>query len=279
MPRSDDTGVTFRMLEREQFETAAFRVGYVTLFVLLLLPLVIVVMTSFSPSGNLQFPPEGFSLRWYAAFFSEVTWLRAFDNSILVGAGTTVLATFMGITAAFGMEARDGRLDRILTPLVIMPLLIPPVILGVALLVYFSRLGLRSSYLSIILAHSLWATPLVFFVMQSVFQRFDWQLHDAGMDLGANPLRVFIHIVLPNVKNGILVSALLAFIISLQEFVMALFLSTFQTRTIPVLAWNTLRQSLTPIVSVVSTFLILISLLGILVAAFATNIEFVAKRL
>jgi putative spermidine/putrescine transport system permease protein/spermidine/putrescine transport system permease protein len=90
---------------------------------------------------------------------------------------------------------------------------------------------------------------------------------------------VFVHVVLPNVKNGILVSALLAFIISLQEFVMALFLSNFQTQTIPVLAWSSLRQSLTPTVSVVSTFLILISVGGLVVAALAMNIDFVAKRL
>jgi ABC-type spermidine/putrescine transport system permease subunit II len=263
----------------ERLGTAAFRIGYIAIFVVMLLPLGIVIATSFSASGNLQFPPQALSVKWYSAFFADVVWLRAFDNSLVVGIGTTAVATFMGITAAFGLEAHRGRFGAILTPIVILPLLIPPVILGVTLLVYFSRLGLRSSYLSIILAHSLWATPLVFFVMQSVFQRFDWQLRDAGMDLGANPIRVFVHVILPNVKSGILVSALLAFIISLQEFVMALFLSNYQTQTIPVLAWNSLRQSLTPIVSVVSTFLILISVVGLLVAALATNIEFVAKRL
>lgn len=265
--------------KRERIETAAFRVGYTAIAAFMLLPLFIVIATSFSASGNLQFPPQGFSLEWYVAFFSDVVWLRAVDSSLIVGAGTTVLATIMGITAAFGLELREGRLSDMLTPIVIMPLLIPPVILGVTLLVYFNRLGFESSYFSIIFAHSLWATPLVFFVMQSVFQRFDWQLHDAGMDLGANPIRVFVHVILPNVKSGILVSALLAFIISLQEFVMALFLANYQTQTLPVLAWNSLRQSLTPIVSVVSTFLILISLIGILIAVFATNIEFIAKRL
>jgi ABC-type spermidine/putrescine transport system permease subunit II len=272
--------VTFGMaVERERIEVALFRVGYVAIFAFMLLPLAIVIVTSFSASGNLQFPPRGLSLEWYAAFFSEIDWLRAFDNSLIVGVGTTVIATFLGITAAFGMESRQGQLSDVLTPIVIMPLLIPPVILGVTLLVYFSRFGLQSSYLSIILAHSLWATPLVFFVMQSVFQRFDWGLRDAGMDLGGNPIRVFISVILPNVKSGILVSALLAFIISLQEFVMALFLSNFQTQTVPVLAWNSLRQSLTPIVSVVSTFLVLISVIGILLAALLMNLDFVAKRL
>jgi putative spermidine/putrescine transport system permease protein/spermidine/putrescine transport system permease protein len=266
-------------LERESVEDALFKAGYSAIFAFMLVPLVIVIATSFSPSGNLDFPPAGFSLKWYGAFFDDIDWLRAFDNSLLIGAGTTVIATFLGTTAAFGLEARRDRWTQLLVPVVIMPLLIPPVILGVTLLVYFNEMGLRSSYVSIVLAHTLWATPLVFFVMQSIFQRFDWELRDAGMDLGANPIRVFVHVVLPNVKSGIFVSALLAFIISLQEFVMALFLSSHGTRTIPVLAWTTLRQSLTPIVSVVSTFLILISLVAILLAALATNLDFIAKRL
>jgi putative spermidine/putrescine transport system permease protein/spermidine/putrescine transport system permease protein len=113
--------------------------------------------------------------------------------------------------------------------------LIPPVVLGVSLLVYFSEVGLQSSYVSIVLAHTLWATPLVFFVVRSVFSRFDWELRDAGMDLGASPLRTFYYVTLPGVRNRIVVSALLAFIISLQEFIMALFLSNYATQTIPVL--------------------------------------------
>ncbi|ERG97437.1 MAG: ABC-type spermidine/putrescine transport system, permease component II [Haloquadratum sp. J07HQX50] len=266
-------------VSREQIGTAAFRFGYIVIFSLLLLPLVIVIATSFSSSGNLQFPPQGFSFQWYSAFFTDIAWLRAFDNSIIVGVGTTILATIMGLTAAFGVETHRGRASNLLTPIVILPLLVPPVILGVTLLVYFSRLGIRSSYFAVILAHSLWATPLVFFVMQSVLQRFDWQLHDAGMDLGANPIRVFIYVVLPNVKSGVFVAALLGFIVSLQEFVMALFLSNYQTQTIPVLAWSSLRQSLTPTVSVVSTFLILISFVGLVSAMIAINIEFIAKRL
>ena len=266
-------------LESDRLGIAAFRLGYAAIFVAMLLPLFIVIATSFSASGNLQFPPEGFSLRWYGAFFADIQWLRAFDNSFIVGIGTTVLATFMGITAAFGLEARKGRLGELLTPVVILPLLIPPVILGVTLLVYFSALGLQSSYIGIILAHSLWATPLVFFVMQSVFQRFDWQLRDAGMDLGANPIRVFVHVILPNVKNGIVVSALLAFIISLQEFIMALFLSGYTTRTVPVLAWTSLRQSLSPLISVVTTVLILAALALLIPAAFVLGLERLSKQL
>ena len=115
--------------------------------------------------------------------------------------------------------------------------------------------------------------------MQSVFSRFDWALRDAGRDLGADPVRNFVHVVFPGVRNGVFIAALIAFIISLQEFIMALFLSGNDTQTIPVLAWTTLRQSLDPMVSVVSTFLILASTAAILVTAALMNLEWLAKRL
>ncbi|RKD94879.1 ABC transporter permease [Halopiger aswanensis] len=264
---------------RERLGTAAFRLGYAAIVAFLLLPLLVVVVTSFSASSQLVFPPESYSMASYLAFFENDAWLEAFDNSLIVGLGTTVVATSLGVTAAFGQELDDGAAGRVLVPLVLLPLLIPPVIFGVTLLVYFNELGLQDTYLSLILAHTLWATPLVYFVMRSVFSRFDWQQLDAARDLGAGPVRSFVHVVLPNVKHGIFVGALLAFIISLQEFVMALFLSGDSTATIPVVAWNTLRDSLDPMVSVVSTFLILISLIALLVAVIATNLQWVAKQL
>ncbi|WP_339102940.1 ABC transporter permease [Haloterrigena salinisoli] len=266
-------------MHRETVENAAFRAGYLAILTFMLLPLAVVVATSFEASGQLLFPPENYSLVHYRAFFEETRWLSAFDNSLLVGAGTTVVATTLGVTAAFGHELDDGRTGQVLAPLVLVPLLIPPIILGISMRVYFVRAGLNASFLSIILAHTLWATPLVYFVMRSVFSRFDWQLLDAAKDLGAGPLQSFAYAVLPNVKHGIFVGALLAFIVSLQEFVMALFLSSHSTETIPVVAWTALRQSLDPMVSVVSTFLILISIIAIVVATLATNLEWLSKQL
>jgi spermidine/putrescine transport system permease protein len=266
-------------LRRETLETAAFRACYLTLLALMLLPLLVVVVTSFSGTGRLAFPPESYSLMWYGEFLDSVRWLDAFTNSIVIGVGTALVATLLGVMGAFGQEIDDGSLGTVLAPLVLIPLLIPPVILGITLLMYFNEVGLRGSYASIVLAHTLWATPLVYFVMRSVFSRFDWQQLDAAQDLGAGPLQSFVYVVLPNVKHGIFVGGLLAFIISLQEFVMALFLSTPSTETIPVLAWTEIRQALDPMVSVVSTFLIVISVVGILLAVVATNLEWLSKQL
>lgn len=267
-------------LHRETLENAVFRAGYGALLVFMLLPLLVVVVTSFSASRRVAFPPDSYSFVWYVDFFDSTQWLDAFTNSIVIGVGTALLATVLGVLGAFGQELEtDSVVGSVVAPVVLIPLLIPPVILGITLLLYFNEVGLRGSYASIILAHTLWATPLVYFVMRSVFSRFDWQQLDAAHDLGAGPVRSFVYVVLPNVKHGIFVGGLLAFIISLQEFVMALFLSTPGTETIPVLAWTEIRQALDPMVSVVSTFLILISIGAIIVAAIATNLEWVSKQL
>lgn len=269
----------FDAYTRERIETAGFRLAYGLVAFLMVAPLFVVISTSFTSTGELTFPPEGFSLEWYGEFIADADWRQALVNSLITSLGTAILATFFGVTAAFGLKGIESRWMQYFVPIALLPLLMPAVVIAVILLMYLSEFGLHQSYLAIIFAHSLWATPLVFFIMQAVLTQFDWQLKDAANDLGAGPLWTFGDVILPNVKNGILASALIAFIISLQEFVMALFLSGQNTRTIPVLAWVALRNILDPVISVVSTLLILMALLLVIPAALAIGLERLAKQL
>ncbi|MCG1002825.1 MULTISPECIES: ABC transporter permease [Halobacterium] len=266
-------------LTRERVEDLLFQAGYWTVLALMLLPIAVVFVTSFQQADLLQFPPKGFSTKWYAQFFSSPRWLGAVVDSLVIGVGASAVSTVLGVAGSLAVNQSDSRLADVLVPIVLLPLLIPPVVLGLTFLIYFETIGIGSDYVQVILAHALWATPLAFFIMQSVFSRFDWNLRDAGMDLGARPHQTFYHVVLPNVKHGVIISALVTFIISLQEFIMALYLTGFGTRTIPVLAWNQLTQSLTPMVSVVSTFLILASVLAVLVSTALMNMEWLADQL
>ncbi|WP_254522192.1 ABC transporter permease [Natrinema caseinilyticum] len=267
------------MFERERLETAAFRVGYISLVVMLLLPLVIIISTSITESSYLSFPPKEISLQWYQNFLDSDQWIAAMKNSLITSTGTMVLSTTLGVLAALGVEGSRGKLSTYLVPLVLLPLLIPAVVTAVTLLTFYSELGIQQSYIGIILAHSLWATPLVFFIMQSVFARFDWSLRDAGLDLGASPIRAFWEVVLPGVRNGIFASMLIAFIISLQEFIMALFLSGFSTRTVPVLAYISLREILDPLVSVVSTVMIGAAVIIVIGASLAIGLNQLSQNL
>lgn len=264
---------------RERVEDALFAAGYWLVFAFLLLPLLVVFVTSFQQGSLLQFPPSGYSLEWYRRFFTSERWLGSVVDSLVIGVGASLLSTVLGIAGALAVQRSDSRWARLLPTVVLMPLLIPPVVLGLTFLIYFETVGISNDYVQVVLAHTLWATPLSFFIMQSVFARFDWSLREAGLDLGARPRQAFTSVVLPNVKSGVLISALVTFIVSLQEFIMALYLTGFGTKTIPVLAWNQLSQSLTPMVSVVSTFLVLASVLAVALSALAMNVEWLAEQL
>lgn len=243
-----------------------FRAVVATLFAFLVLPLGIVAATALNASGSVVFPPTRISARWFGELLASPTWLRSLVNSLLVATGTAALATTLGLTGALGSRRLTGRRRTVVVGLAVLPLLVPGVIIGVTLLTFFSRFGLQGSYLALVLAHSLWATPLTFSVLQASFARFDWRQREAALDLGAGPARSIVAVVLPGVRPGLVVAALVAFIVSLQEFVMALFLSGPDTRTVPVQAWNSLRQSLDPLVSVVSTLLV-VAVLGLVVVA------------
>jgi ABC-type spermidine/putrescine transport system permease subunit II len=253
--------------------TWLFRGVVAAAFGFLVLPLCIVVATAFDASSAVVFPPTALSSRWFGELLASPTWLRSLANSLIVAAATSSLSMLVGTTAALGVRRHDGRLRTGLVGLALLPLLVPGVVIGVTLLTFFSRFGLQQSYSAIVLAHSLWATPLTFSVMQSTFARFDWRLNEAALDLGASRLTAFRTVVVPEIRAGLVVAALIAFIVSLQEFVMALFLSGPDTRTVPVQAWNSLRQSLDPLVSVVSTILLAAVVLLVLLAGALAGLE------
>ena len=257
--------------------TTAFRIAYLAVFAFLLAPFVVVAGTSLNASGAVVFPPSGVSLRWYDALLSSPDWIRAARNSLIVAGGTTALSTTLGVGAALGLRNVDSRSATVISGVALVPLMVLGVVLGVALLVFFSRLGLQQQLPTIVAAHSLWATPLTFSVMRATFARYDWRLRDAALDLGASRLRAFLEVVVPNVRAGLLAAACIAFVVSLQEFVMTLFLSGRETRTIPVLARNSLRNSLDPLVSVTSTLLVVAVLLVVFVVGVTAGLERVAR--
>lgn len=260
-------------------QTAAFRFGYGVILMVLLAPLVVVITTSFTQSTLFQFPPESFSLNWYREFLADQVWMQAVKNSAIVGFGSMVVSSTLALMAAFGIRQSEKDWIENVVPVALMPLLLPPVVLGVALLSFLGSFDLHQSYVSIIVAHSLWATPISFLILQSVMTQVDWGMRDAALDLGASPFRAFVEIIVPQIKEGLIASALIAFIISLQEFIMALFLSGHDTRTIPVLAWTSISQVLDPVVNVVSTLFILVVVVVLVVSALSIGLDRLAKQL
>ena len=233
---------------------------------LLLWPLVQAVWLSFTPGELLEVPTGDWSLRWYRSFFSSPRWTDGLSHSLWVATLSAALAGVLGCGLALGM-ARTGsdggqrqRRSALLGHLVLLPLFVPPVVLGMALLPLMRALGLWGQLISLALAHSLLGLPVVFLAVRDALQALDPDLGPAARGLGASRAMTLWRVTLPPLAPAIVFGVLTAFVFSLNEFVIALFLATPAIETLPKVIWPNLRYTLTPLVAAASTLAVLFSL-------------------
>ena len=225
-------------------------------------PLLIVVPMSFSTAPSLEFPPPGWGLDYYRAFFGDARWLQPLLNSFIIALGAAVLTMLLVVPAAFAM-VRHRFLGRGLTNLVLLlPLTAPHIVIALGYYSYFGSLHLTQTYAGVILAHTCLAVPMVFLTLSAALKGFDRNLERAGANLGASPLRVFRHVTFPVLRPAFVVAALFAFVQSFDETVVALFISGRDAATLPRKIFDAMRTQADPVVAVVSTLL-----LGSVVAA------------
>jgi putative spermidine/putrescine transport system permease protein len=227
--------------------------------VFLLLPLVIVVPISFGHSSLMEFPPREFSLRWYRALWDNPRWLEAALTSIRLGLIVAACSTVLATLTAIGLSRYFGPGRALLQALVLSPLMGPVIVSGVALYYLFSMLKLTGTLTALVIAHTLLTFPYGVVVINSALERFDPQLEQAAMSLGADPLSTLLRVTLPIIKPFILVTAMFAFLISFDEVVMALLLSGPETATVPKQMWDGIRFDLSPTIASVSTILLVFS--------------------
>lgn len=226
----------------------------------LLLPSLAVIPVSFTSGQSLRFPPPGFSLRWYGEFFDPSgEWLGAAASSLQVAAGSAAVSTVLGTLAAFGLVRGRFPGRGLLLGFFLSPLIVPVVVLaiGAYFVVLRTRLGLLGSAVPLIGVHSVLGIPLVVLNVAASLARVDPDLELAASGLGGGRWHVFRRITLPLVLPGVLAGALLAFVTSWDEVVIAIFLSTPYFRTMPVVMWGEVKFSLEPTVAVVAALLTL----------------------
>jgi putative spermidine/putrescine transport system permease protein/spermidine/putrescine transport system permease protein len=253
LPRRNFEPMLFRLLG---LAFTAFIVGYI------LIPILVTLVMSFNDEAMIRFPINTWSLKWYHDFIGSAQWTDALMNSIVIAIGTAVISTTSGILCAWSFQRFTIPFRDALYILIMLPLFMPGVVLGLGVAIAFGGLSIGdySIYGSrelVMIAHSLWAMPLVFMLMEATFKTVDYRVVEASYDLGGGPARTFFEIVLPMVSTGVISSALFAFVISLNEFVMALFLTDRDTQTLPVLMWLSLRSAGTPRLAVASVILAL----------------------
>jgi putative spermidine/putrescine transport system permease protein len=233
-------------------------------FVLIVIPILIVVVAAFSPNDYFQFPPPGFSVRWFVEFFGLENMRNAFALSVELALASATIATIFGTLAALFLARRRGAIGVLLQSLFLAPLVFPTIILGVALLLLYKTIGMPV-FMGLLLAHCVVGMPYGFRMALASAQALDPALEEAGQSLGAGPLRTLFLVTLPLIWPGVLAGWLFAFIVSFGELNTALFLTGPGVTTLPIEIFSYLQfQGSQLVIAAAST--VQIALIVILVA-------------
>jgi putative spermidine/putrescine transport system permease protein len=230
-------------------------IALVTLAVLLA-PLLVVVAISFTSNALLTFPPEGFSLRWYEKLLHHGEFLRAIGTSVQLAIASAAASMLLGTSAAVGLRQARFPGRAAVEGFLLSPLMLPQLVLAIALLMYFSRLGLRASFVGLWLAHVVIATPYVIRMVLVSLARTDPNIERAARIAGAGPLRVFFRITLRLLMPGVVAGTCFAFIMSFDNLVVSLFLTGPRMKTLPVEIYGYLEYADDPLLAAVSTVVI-----------------------
>lgn len=232
----------------------------------MIVPLFIVVAISFSSAQFLTFPPPGFSLQWYRAV-RDPAWTDSLTTSVMVMIPTAVLATALGLGAALALDRSKRPLAALVRGLLMSPLVIPVIITGAALYGLFQPLGLYGTVEGLVIAHTILCIPYALATVTSSLQVLDPRLGQAAASLGAAPWTVFRRVTLPLIRAGLLSSFLFSLVVSFDELVVSLFISSPEARTVTVQMWSNIRGDVDPTIAALATVLFLFALLILLVEA------------
>ncbi|MDG4832535.1 ABC transporter permease subunit [Solwaraspora sp. WMMD1047] len=237
--------------------------------ILLAGPTLVVIPMSFSSGVTFQFPPQGWSTRWYERLFTSPEWTAAILNTLQVGIYTALIATVLGTTAAFGLMRLRPRWRGPLNAFLLSPMIVPHILVALVVFAAFLRLSLNGTLFGIILAHTAMALPFVVIAVTARLQGMDHRLPKVAASLGASPLSAFRRVTLPLVLPGVLSGAVLAFVTSLDEVVIALFLQAPGAITLPVQMFNSITIQIDPTISAASSVMVLLVSVPILFAQIA----------
>jgi putative spermidine/putrescine transport system permease protein len=250
-------------IERAGHYALRVMAGLTLLF--LIVPILVIVPLSFNSDSFLMYPMSGLSLRWYEEIFASPAWRQALMNSIIVSPLATALAMVLGTLAAIGLVRTDFPGKALLTAVLISPMVVPVVIIGVAMYIFFAPLGLTGSYTGLVIAHAVLGVPFVITTVVATLQGFDFNLVRAAGSLGAGPLTTFFRVTLPQVAPGVIAGGLFAFATSFDEVVVTLFLASPEQATLPRQMFAGIRENISPAIAAVATILIILSTLMLLV--------------
>jgi spermidine/putrescine transport system permease protein len=245
------------------------RVPLIATLIFLYVPIVVLVVMSFNAS-RLPFVWGGFSLKWYGALFQNAEILEGLTNTLLVALGATLFATILGTLIAIGI-ARYFR-SSLLEAFSLAPAILPDIVLGIGLLVFYVLVGIGLGLHSVLLAHVVFGMAFVAAVVTARLSQTDPSLEEASRDLGASSVATFLRITVPSLAPAIIAGALLVFTLSLDEFVIAFFTDGPSTPTLPIVIYSMVRFGVTPDINALATLLMVVSFTVVIAAQRTTRL-------
>jgi len=233
----------------------------------LVFPSVLVVITSFNASDFLTFPPQGWSLRWYAAMAKNWEVRQAAWLSLKVAALVVAIDLLLGVPAAFPLTRARFRGRDFLATFILSPLMLPGIVIGIGLLFFYMLLGLSLSFSLLVISHVVVTLPFIVSLTSARLTTLDPTHEEAALNLGASQIQKFIHIVLPQLWPGVAAGAAFAFLLSFDNFTVSLFTASDRLRPLPIVLFYLLRYDINPLVGAVSSLEIVLALLVLLVGS------------
>jgi spermidine/putrescine transport system permease protein len=225
----------------------------------LYVPILILVVFSFNTS-RLNAVWKGFTLQWYVKLFNDGPLLQAAKNSLIIAVVSTLAATIIGTLTAFAVHRHRFPGKRVLEAVIYVPIIIPEIVMGISLLAFFAAVRIPLGLTTIIIAHIAFNISFVAVVVRSRLYGFDHTLEEAAADLGANEWNTFRRVTFPLVFPGILAGALLAFTLSLDDFVITFFTAGPGSTTLPLRIYSMVKFGVSPEVNALSTFILTLTL-------------------
>jgi len=248
-------------------------VSSIVLYTIIWVPVIILIVFSFS-QNKLGIKWEGFTIKWYPIIVHNTSVRHALVTSLIVASITVVIATIAGTLTAYGLYKYKFRGKQTFRTALLLPIVMPYVVVGGSLLVFFTRvLPISLGYPSIIIAHISFSIPLAVFVVLGRMSRIDWTLEEASADLGADKLTTWRKITIPLLLPAIIASAALIFPWSFDDFTITYFVAGVGTTTLPIYVFSQLRFGSSAVINCIGTIFVILPLAGLLLMTFLQRRE------
>jgi spermidine/putrescine transport system permease protein len=238
----------------------------------LYLPIGLLVIYSFNRS-ELNLVWQGFTLHWYATIWQNEALMGALSNSLIIASSTTIISCVLGTVAAWLLYRYRFPAARMFNALIFFPMIVPEIIMGVSLLLLFSLLRIRLGFTTVIIAHVTFCFPFVMIAVQSRLQGLDPSLEEAALDLGATPVQAFLKVIVPYLVPAIVAGGLMAFTLSIDEFVVTYFTCNAASSTLPIEIYGRAKRGLDPSVNALSALMIAATIVLLLAADYVRRLS------